>query len=144
MSNGFMGRELLDALIPAVRTAWGTERVAIRRPRTRQLDLPYAVVWFEKFEAAFGGAGSMSRVQQTLRVGVMGRFGFPSDSTHNVELEKLDRANELVAALQTGPTFAGAILPLISSVRFDEGDLPLNAAYEVTAYFNVVMTASHH
>ena len=145
MANGFRGREILAALVPAVQAAWGLHRVAIRRPRTRQLDSPYAVVWFESYSSQFGGdAGTFRKVQQTLRVGILGRFAFPADTSQNVELEKLDRVNELVATLQAAPTFAGAILPLVSEVKFDEVDSPANAAFEVTLFFDLTTTADHH
>lgn len=141
MGNAFQGREVLSALVPAVQDAWGLSRVALRQPRTRQLDLPYAVIWFDAFGADFGGVQS---VLQSLRFGILGRFPFPTDSSLNVELEKLDRVNEVIAVLQTGPTFGGAMLPLVTRADFGETDSPTNAAYEVTVFFEVTMTADHH
>lgn len=145
MSNAFAADAVLTELAEAVQGAWSVSQVALRAPRTRQLHLPYAVIRIEELGANRDGPlASLGRVEQTMKFGILGRFPFPTDPSLNVELEKLTRVNELVAALQTGATFADGSFPLVTRADFREEDSTLNAAYEVAATFELRVSAPHH
>lgn len=141
MSNAIQTRALLTAIVSAISTAWDVP-VDLGRPLTTRA-LPYCLVKWESVEVSFSGLGAtMKRPSQKNTFTIEGRWSLPSDGTQ-VDLAKVDRANELIAQLQASATFATVgLLPLVTAV--DNPDDVQEGAYGVKLSFEVTTLADHH
>jgi len=146
MSNALQTATLLDAIRAAVLAAWGTIPVSYGAPRTPIVPAPYAVVCWDAVEISFTGpAAAFSNPGQTNRFTIIGRFPFPSDPTEVIDLQRVTKANALIAQLQTAATFAGiGMNPLVTRVDATNLENPNEKAYEITLTFVVQTQASHH
>ncbi|MGI0134577.1 MAG: hypothetical protein ACREBW_06440, partial [Candidatus Micrarchaeaceae archaeon] len=103
MSNALPTRELVMDLVAAINQAWEPATISVGKPREQQA-LPYVMLAFHNVDISMSGAGStVLGTSQKHLFEIIGRFAFPADPTHEAELLKVDRANELIAILQTGP-----------------------------------------
>jgi hypothetical protein len=145
MSNAIPVRTIVNAVVTAVNTAWYNPNLDIGNAQTRQ-NLPYARVWWDKPQVSFTGpTATLTNVNQTIKVHIMGRFQYPLDYTLNAELIKADQANALIALLQTGPNFAGiGVLPLVTEIDPDEQDPPGEGTYEIQLTFECQVQGNHH
>ena len=145
MSNALATSTLMEGIRSAVVTAWGILPISIGRPRVPIAALPYAVLIWNRVDISSDGPGSSLGISsQKNRFTIIGRFPFPTDPADIIDLEKVSRANSLIAALQSGPDFAEiGFQPLVTSVESTEPDPPSEKAYEVTLTFEVSTVASH-
>ncbi len=146
MSNSLATRTFFEGLAAAAVAAWSVTRVypgAPREPMTAS-KLPYSSIDWSGAAITFSASGRKNSVEQTYEFEIYGAFAFPDDPQKIILLEASDRADELIAAVQTGPNFtAYGYLPLVTAVEpmaiFDEGE----EAYGVKVTFSVKATADH-
>lgn len=141
MSQLTAAPNLLAAIGQDCVDAWGLtdKSVDYGQPRLPKKNLPYAVIDILDVEMDFSGKG----VEQTYQFSIIGRFAFPE--TGNIVLEKIARANELIAQLIDGPNYKGlAYLPIVRAVQFEETDPTLEKAYEVAILFECKVREPHH
>ena len=145
MSNALVVPTLFNALVAAVNTAWSNPIIEFGRARTKQ-GIPYARIWWEQVTVEMSGTtATLLGTNQTYNFGILGRFPFPTDPTQIVELLKVDKANELIALIQTGANFATiGVLPIVHTIDPGEQDDPGEGAYEVTLMFQCYVQATHH
>lgn len=145
MSNAIQTAVLLDAIRSAIVAAWPAMAISYGAPRT-PVAAPYAVVSADSVAVSFTGvSASLLGTSQENRFSIVGRFPFPSDATSIIELQKVSYANELIAQLQSGGSFASiGMFPLVKGIDFSESDDPNERVFEVTLLFSVITMATHH
>lgn len=145
MSNAILTASLLDAIRVCVLGAWGAVTVDYGQPRTARV-APYAIVYADSVAVSFGGlVSTVTNTSQENNFTIVGRFPFPGDSTDNIELEKIAKANAFIALAQASGGFATVgMFPIVTGVDFTEPDDPNEQVYEVTLTFSVLTQASHH
>lgn len=146
MSSALEVRSFVDALEAACVAAWSVAKSYVGKPLESQTvaTFPYSVIAWQGTEMAFQGVGRTNSVEQSYTFDVVGRFKYPTDSTLSLDLEAADRASELIAAIQTGPTFATyGYLPLVTRAARLEGEDEGEEVYGVHLTFSVKATADH-
>ncbi len=146
MSNALQTAALLDSIRAAVISAWGTMPISYGRPRVPIAAAPYTVITWESVDVSFTGtSATLANPNQTNRFTIIGRFPFPTDPSQVIDLQRVERANTLIAQLQNGATFAGiGMNPLVTKVEASNLADPNEKAYEFTLTFVVVTQATHH
>ena len=104
----------------------------------------FAIVTPAEVVVTFNGPGAgLKGPSQRNSFLIAGRWAFHIDRTE-IDLAKIDRANELIAELQSSANFAGiGMLPLVTRVEPGSG-APAQGFYEVVLRFEVITLASHH
>jgi hypothetical protein len=121
--------------------AWelGDASVEFGFQRIAQLSVPFAVVDLLAVEME---AQSVRTVEQSYSIVVSGFFPFPE--TGNILLDKIAKADALIAKLITGPNYNElAYRPRVSEVSFEENDPPEEKVYEVHVLFECQVTEEH-
>lgn len=141
MSNALQTAALLEAIRAAAIAAWSVGSVDYGQPRTVRT-LPYAIVYWDAVEQSFE---TVSTLQQVNRFRIIGRFANPASTTDYIDLQKVIKANAMIAQLQSGATFASiGYLPIVTSIDPSESDPVDEGAYEITLTFEVRTECSHH
>lgn len=141
MSNGLQIRALTTAIADAVQAAWGEIKVEVGEP-TQLIDPPYAVITWGKVTVDFQTA---LQNEQTYTFTIAGRFDWPALSTDKLAFVQSDRADELIAQLQTAATFATWFyLPIVQEIRFTEDVDEQNGRYAIELDFTVCAAVDHH
>ncbi|RYG36109.1 hypothetical protein EON81_10720 [bacterium] len=124
-------REILLAAKDAVAEGWGLN-VHLGWPQTPTA-LPYAVVFLMPVARDFDPAQG---VESKVRIGILGRWLMPGVADDPVEIVKADRMNEMVAAFQTGPDFAGVgYLPIVTALDPRDAEDLEKGAFQVGVTF---------
>jgi hypothetical protein len=110
------------------------------------LTAPYAVVSWNSVHVSFTGRGaSLVNPTQNHRFTIVGRFPYPIDPAEVVDLQRVGKANLLIAQLQGAASFAGiGMFPLVTQIDSARLGSPDEKVYEVTLVFEVQTLASHH
>lgn len=143
MSNALYVRGVLGAVESAVKAAWPDVVSIDSSPPSTAENLPACVVDWGPVAISFGdGAATMNRPCQRMQILIGGVFPLPI--TKAPSLEQLDRADALIAQLQTGPTFAGALMPLVTAVDPTQQLSRLENTVELLLTFECYIAVDHH
>lgn len=122
-------KPLLAKIAQDVGIAWSVEDddqgdpipidVYIGAPRTQVTTYPFAVVQLESLPATFE---TMRTVIMDVTVRIYGFFTIP-DTTSNLDMLKLDRADELIALLEANSNYNDlASLPYVKDINLPDED----------------------
>jgi hypothetical protein len=139
-AGGLQTRAIMSAIVTAVESAWGMSTKFYSRPATKQ-KLPYFILEWQPVPIGMKGVSTMT---QSNRFMIVGRWPLPNDPTVQVELLKIDLANDMIGQLQTGPNFAGAGLPYVDLVDPTEFDIDGEEAFTVAVGFRCETYVAHH
>lgn len=127
--------ELREAIRQAVVSAWNPEKIHYGSVQLAQATAPYAVIRLDSVPMEWL---TPTDVEQRYRYECWLVDRWSADAV--LEDVKAERANALIAALMTSPTFATyGMQPLVSQVAFEESDDPQEPLYMVQVDFEVVV-----
>lgn len=132
---------LLQSIAQDIVYAWGLTDKSIHYGQVElpQTNVPYAILAIEPIGMQFQGKS----VEQSHSFSIQGFFSFPGSG--NIELAKIDRANELIAQLLTGPNYKDtAYLPIISQIVFDDEVSRNSRVYSVSLLFECSVSVPHY
>lgn len=145
MSNALQTTALFAAIEQAVQTAWAIPAL-IGMPTT-VIAPPYAVISATDVEVNFAGkVGTVLNPEQVNTFVITGIWPVPPDPSVQLSILSAEKANLLIAQLQTGPNFAGiAMFPLVTKISFGTESLEnKQAVYYASLIFRCSTSASHH
>lgn len=146
MSNSLVVGVLMDAIITAINAAWDNPTIGEDSiPRTIQ-DLPFvSLSWLEVHIDMGGYSAAVTSPNQAYRFEIIYFFPMPpADGTHKLSRVKAQYASDIIAQLQTGPTFAGiAIMPIVERISAKDRSPAFEGAAEVRVQFSCQVQASY-
>lgn len=144
MSNALTGRSFSGFIAASILTAWAPVKIYLGPPREviGVALLPCAWIDFDPVRIDLVNSQNMP---QHYTFQVHGRWQDPSNPALPSLLQSEDRANELIAQLQTSPNFgADGYMPYVSGVSYELSASAGEGSYEVHLTFQVSRIATHH
>lgn len=148
---------LMDATKLHVIAAWADTagRVFLEEPKY-DADAPYVAI--EPGDVNISFEGVLSTLTETTHDNsfvITAFFPYPTDPTVQINTDKVNRANALIAQIQSGELFVYpahdslpaqniGTLPLVTGVSFENLRGATEAIYSITLSFLVFTSAAHH